>query len=66
MVFCGGENMPESVQTIVILFAEEVKKVLGKDIDISVIVKNTEHFNYCLGALPFYDNVEREGMVIHG
>lgn len=25
--------MPESVQTIVTLFAEEVKRVLGKDID---------------------------------
>lgn len=111
--------MPESVQTILTLFAEEVKRVLGKDmekiivygsyargdfdgnsdidimiltsrseeeirpveyelydvafdflmkygIDISVIVKNKEHFNYWLGALPFYDNVEREGMIIHG
>ncbi len=111
--------MPESVQTIVTLFTEEVKKVLGKDmardivygsyargdfnensdidimvltsrseeeiklveyelydvafnflmkygIDISVIVKNKDHFNYWLGALPFYDYVEREGMVIHG
>lgn len=35
-------------------------------IDISVIVKNKEHFNYWLGALPFYDNVEREGVVIRG
>lgn len=36
------------------------------DIDISVIVKNKDHFNYWLGALPFYDNVEREGVVIRG
>lgn len=36
------------------------------DVDISVIVKNKDHFNYWLGALPFYDNVEREGVVIHG
>lgn len=35
-------------------------------VDISVIVKNRDHFNYWLGALPFYDNVEREGVVIHG
>lgn len=35
-------------------------------VSISVIVKNEEHFNYWLGALPFYDNVEREGVVISG
>ena len=33
-------------------------------VDISVIVKNEEHFKYWLGALPFYDNVEKEGVVI--
>lgn len=117
--FSGGEHMPQSVQNIVTLFAKEVKRVLGKNMDkvivygsyargdddehsdldimvlascpeedikpfeyelydvafdffmeygieISVIVKNKEHFNYWLGALPFYDNVEREGVVIHG
>ena len=35
-------------------------------VDISVIVKNEEHFKYWLGALPFYDNVESEGVVING
>lgn len=35
-------------------------------IDISVIVKNKEHFIYWLGALPFYDNMEKEGVVICG
>lgn len=35
-------------------------------VDISVIVKNEEHFKYWLGALPFYDNVEKEGVVING
>ncbi|WP_310605574.1 nucleotidyltransferase domain-containing protein [Anaerosporobacter sp.] len=35
-------------------------------IDISVIVKNEEHFEYWLGALPFYDNIEREGVVLNG
>lgn len=33
-------------------------------VDISVIVKNEEHFNYWLGALPFYNNVQREGVVL--
>lgn len=35
-------------------------------VDISVIVKNEEHFKYWLGVLPFYDNVEKEGVVISG
>lgn len=35
-------------------------------IDISVIIKNEEHFNYWLGALPFYDNVKRERVVLNG
>ena len=33
---------------------------------ISIIVKNEEHFKYWLGALPFYDNVVKEGVVIDG
>ena len=36
------------------------------EIQISVIVNNEEHFKYWLGALPFYDNVEREGIEIVG
>ena len=36
------------------------------EIQISVIVKNEGHFKYWLGALPFYDNVEREGIEIVG
>lgn len=33
-------------------------------VDISVVIKNENQFNYWLGALPFYDNVQREGMVL--
>ncbi|MCD8324844.1 MAG: nucleotidyltransferase domain-containing protein [Clostridiales bacterium] len=35
-------------------------------VDIRVIVKNEEHFNYWLGALPFYNNVQREGIILNG
>lgn len=111
--------MPEPVRDIMVLFSQEVKRVMGDElrkvivygsyargdcnensdvdvmvltslteediteveyklydiafdflmeygVDISVIVKNEEHFKYWLGALPFYDNVEREGVVING
>ena len=35
-------------------------------VDISVVIKNENQFNYWLGALPFYDNVQREGVVLNG
>ena len=35
-------------------------------VDISVIVKNIAHFDYWLGALPFYDNITREGVILRG
>lgn len=35
-------------------------------LDISVVIKNEEQFNYWLGALPFYNNVQREGIVLNG
>lgn len=33
--------------------------------DISVVIKNKDHFNYWLGALPFYNNVQKEGVVLN-
>lgn len=33
-------------------------------IDISVVVKNKDQFEYWLGALPFYNNVNKEGVVL--
>lgn len=36
------------------------------DIDISVVIKNEEQFNYWLGALPFYNNVNKEGIILNG
>lgn len=33
-------------------------------IDINVVVKNKEHFEYWLGVLPFYNNVKKEGVVL--
>lgn len=33
-------------------------------VDISVVIKNKQQFDYWLGALPFYDNVQKEGIVL--
>ena len=34
-------------------------------IDISVIIKNEDNYKYWLGALPFYDNIQKEGITIY-
>lgn len=34
------------------------------DIDLSPLVKNIDKFNYWLEALPFYMNVQKEGVVL--
>ncbi len=39
---------------------------LEYDVTISVNIKNEDHFNYWLGALPYYDNVKREGVILAG
>ena len=36
------------------------------DIHISPLLKNLEKFNYWLEALPFYMNVQKEGVVLSG
>lgn len=30
---------------------------------VNPVLENEEHYNYWLGALPFYNNVEKEGIV---
>ncbi len=49
-----------------ILYDKAFDFLMKYGLQISVIVKNEEHFNYWLGALPFYDNVNREGVEIFG
>lgn len=39
---------------------------LDYDVMISINIKNEKHFNYWLGALPYYDNIEREGIILAG
>ena len=58
------EDEIERVETTVFDLAFDFQMEYG--LDISVIVKNEEHFNHWLGALPFYNNVEKEGVVLHG
>lgn len=54
----------ETVETEVFNLAFEFQ--MKYFVDISVVLKNEEQFNYWLGVLPFYDNVQREGIVVHG
>lgn len=72
------ENSDIDIMILTSLSDEEIRKIEFKVYDIafeyemmyevmiSVNVKNEEHFNYWLGALPYYDNVKREGIVLAG
>lgn len=53
----------DKIETDIFDLAFEYQMKYG--VDISVIIKNEEHFNYWLGALPFYDNVQKEGVLLH-
>ena len=35
-------------------------------VDISPVIKNIDHFNYWKNDLPYYYNVEQEGVIVNG
>lgn len=58
------EEEIQSVETDIFDLAFEFQIEYG--VEISVIVKNELDFNYWLGALPFYDAIEKQGIVLYG
>ncbi len=40
--------------------------LMSDSVVISIHVKNIDQFNYWLGALPYYDNIEKEGIILAG
>lgn len=70
------ENSDIDIMILTTLTDEEIRKTktsiydlafdfqMEYGVDISVVIKNEEHFNYWLGVLPFYDNVQKEGVVL--
>ena len=45
-------------------FAYDVEWENNFDITLSPLVKNIDRFNYWLNAMPFYMNVQKEGVVL--
>lgn len=45
-------------------YAYDIEYDNNFNIDLSPLVKNVDKFNYWLEALPFYMNVEKEGVVL--
>ena len=70
------ENSDIDVMILTPLSKEEIEKIendifnlafdleLESGIVINLVLENETHYKYWLGALPFYNNVEREGIVI--
>ena len=48
----------------IIDYAYDIEWNNNFDIDISPLVKNIDKFNYWLEALPFYMNIQKEGVVL--
>ena len=79
--YARGDNQENSDMDIMILTTltdNEIRAIenqvydiaydyeLSDRVQISVNIKNEEHFNYWLGALPYYDNIRKEGIVLAG
>lgn len=70
------ETSDVDIMVLVTLSDEEIKKIrnevydfafeleLEYGIDISPLIKNKDHYNYWLDTLPFYQNIEKEGVVV--
>ena len=52
----------EITETLIFDLAFDYQMEYG--VDISVVVKNKNQFEYWLGALPFYNNIQKEGIVL--
>ena len=73
-----NNNSDVDIMILVDLPETEIKKIendiydiaydflMDYGVDISVIIKNEDIFKYWLGTLPFYNNVEKEGVVLSG
>lgn len=71
------ENSDVDVMILVKLMETEIKKIaptvydmaydieLEKGIHISIVIKNEEQFEYWMDTLPFYGNVNSEGVEIN-
>lgn len=46
-------------------YAYDIEYDNNFDIDLSPLVKNIDKFNYWLEAMPFYMNVQKEGVVLN-
>ena len=79
--YARGDNTEESDIDIMIVLdcdAKEIKKLrsltaemasdisLEQEVFLSVLLRDKEHFEDVLAFLPFYQNIEREGMEVYG
>lgn len=70
------ENSDIDVMILTTFSKKEIEEIQEKIFDlafdlelesglvINPVIENKDHFEYWLGALPFYNNVQREGVVI--
>ena len=57
-----GQEEIEKIENCIFDLAFDLE--LESGFVINPVLENEAHYKYWLGAVPFYDNVEREGIVI--
>ena len=60
------ENEIENVRDEIYDLAYDLEWDYDFKITLSPLIKNVDKFNYWLEVKPFYMNVNREGVVLHG
>lgn len=78
--YAGGDFRPDSdidIMILVDLSDDEIRRKghtlsdltfdynFDHDLEIMPIVKNRDHFNKCLRAYPFYNNIKNEGVELY-
>jgi len=61
-----NDNEIIEYRTIVSDFAYDLEWDSNFQIMLSPLIKNIDRFNYWVDAMPFYMNVQKEGVVLHG
>ena len=61
-------TIPNNIENIIVEFASKVTALLGNHftIHLSPIIKNIDKFNYWLDTIPFYMNVQKDGVLLNG
>lgn len=60
------DNEIEKYKTKIVDYAWDIEYENNFEVDLSPLVKNIDKYNKRIDVIPFYMNVQKEGVVLHG